>query len=147
MAAETAAVVGVASSFLGILSFGISLCKGLKDYYSAVKGADRNVLSLCESVDALNDTLNLVDVTVRCPGISVTWSAKALQHIPSCRTALRHLDEEISRIRGYPSNQVFSRFHRKKLLYPFQERTLRALKTSADDLLASLELTLQTLHL
>jgi hypothetical protein len=54
-----AEVIGLAASVTGLISFGLSVCKGLTEYYNSYKGAEKDIKFLCEDVNNLTQTLKV----------------------------------------------------------------------------------------
>ncbi|PNP47434.1 hypothetical protein TGAMA5MH_01253 [Trichoderma gamsii] len=60
-----AEALGVASSVVGIISFGISIWQGLLTYYNAFRDSEEDIGQMCASMENVAKTLLAIDLTLR----------------------------------------------------------------------------------
>lgn len=53
------AELGLIANVAGVVSLGISVCKGIITYYISYKNADKDVKLLCEETNSLMQTLEV----------------------------------------------------------------------------------------
>ena len=143
---------GIISSAAGIISLGITVCKGLLDYYSAFQDADTSVKQTHESIDAVAVTLVLIPIKLRENRKSL--DANAVSHVTSCvhscATGIQALNKKLKKL---PVGQTGDGWIAKaeivtrKALYPFKESTLVKLKEICNELKGNLLLALNVLHM
>jgi hypothetical protein len=53
------AELGLIANLAGLISLGLSVCKGITAYYSSYKNAENDVKFLCEETNSLMQTLQV----------------------------------------------------------------------------------------
>lgn len=53
------AELGLVASLAGIVSLGLTVCKGLTEYYNTYRNAEDDVRSLCDEANSLTQTLQV----------------------------------------------------------------------------------------
>jgi hypothetical protein len=79
----------VASSAISIISFGLTACKGLYEYYHAYKSFDSSISSAFESIAQVASTLVLLKDSFRDPGLDRERKDKVEACVFDCEGALR----------------------------------------------------------
>jgi hypothetical protein len=59
------AELGLIANLAGVISLGISVCKGITAYYSSYKNAENDVKFLCEETNSLMQTLQVGPIASR----------------------------------------------------------------------------------
>jgi len=130
----------VAAGTVGVISLGIQVCQGLVRFYSDYRSASSDIKRICSSLDVLSNTLERLQSTLIQLelGSASDIASKALE---ACSSGITELEEYLKKCRVSQSWKG----QRKRLRYPFQKESLRALKSNVEDLRQNLSLALQTL--
>jgi ankyrin repeat domain-containing protein 50 len=148
------AEIGVAAAVVGILGFGVQVCEGLWDYYSAYKDQDETVAKMLNSAALLKATCKILHSTTTdlegkpFPKESVDNVKKSVEN---CNDDLSRLKKKLDKLKEYqtPTVKGFKGWLARtgKSLYPFRESTLIKLREIIDESVGNLELALETLNL
>ncbi|KAK7404175.1 hypothetical protein QQX98_010017, partial [Neonectria punicea] len=89
-----AEAIGIASGVVGLINFGIDVCKGLVQYYESYKDAESDIKATCDSVSDLGQTLPLMESHL--DKLTLTEvTPEALQKVQSgislCQGGISHL--------------------------------------------------------
>lgn len=143
----------VASGVVGFLSFSITVCNGLVEYYQSWSSRDEAVNGLIQSLQNLQHTLDLL----RKPIANLSDEQvgdEAIKHLNvleySLRTKAQHLQEVLQRCRtDKPPADIWEHIKiiRTKALYPFKKNTIQELSRTINDLQGTLALTTNALQL
>ena len=138
-----------ASSAIGIISFGLTVCKGLYEYYHAYKGFDSSISSAFESIAQVASTLVLLKDSCDDPGLDRERRNRVEACVFGCEGDLKRLSEKLQELKtkdpeGF-REKVKAQFQRNA--FPFKEQSLKELRSSADEAQSRLAFALQILEL
>lgn len=136
--------LSIAASAAGLVTFGLSVCSGLLDYYNAWKDQPSDVSRMCESLGALNKTLELVDERIRHPLLNRKSVDRVTESIISCAAGIQMLGSKLDKIHNAKPGMSA---HLQRAQYPFQRKTLEKLLRTISDLRSNLGLATSTLQL
>ena len=143
-------VLGLSSGAAGLISLGITVCQGLLDYYHSWKDAEDRVAQTYSSIEALTETLRLLEVSVK-PGVFTSVSVQRVEEsIRSAGVGLQSLQKKLNKIRLtslQPGWKAKGMAHFRRTLFPFKESTLAKLKELGTELLQNLALALEVLQI
>lgn len=126
------AEIGLAASLVGIVSFGLQVCKGLTSYYNAYSQAEDDVQSLCEEIERLTQTLRSFEESIENSRVDVDAKTNVDVLIKSCDDRITELDTELKKLSNVRKvgrrsmRRVMSRTVRAS--YPFRVETMRKLR-------------------
>jgi len=143
----------VVSGIVGFLSFSITICNGLVQYYQSWSSRDEAVNSLLQELTNLHLTLDLF----REPFAELSAEEigdEALDHIITLehglRTNVQKLEKILNRCKtnDAPAN-IQERIHifKMKAIYPFKKETIQELKRVISDLQGTVLLSSSALQL
>lgn len=140
---------GVAGSAVGILSLGIQVCKELTQYYGSWKDSSKAVARMCNSVEHLGESLNVLELAIKEKGVATQAEAEVQNSIDASTAGIDELHEELVIVRQIEGSSIWSKVHGqgRRLLYPFRESTLMRLMEIIADIRGNLSLTVELLHL
>jgi hypothetical protein len=145
------AELGVASSVIGIISFGIQITQGLLKYYGSWKDQDNDVSDMCASLDSLSRTLTFLSETIQqhaASGMRIENSVE--ENVKHVDKAIKKLENELRKVRGteppQPGVRTAMRRHVRRALYPFKEKTLRKIQQAVSEARSNLGVALQVLQ-
>jgi hypothetical protein len=139
--------LSVTGSAVGIVSLGLTVCKGLSDFYASVRNSRSDVIVMCDSVEALSKTLTLIQKAIGRPGVDNEMTAVVRDSIASCEAGVERLQMKLVKIQNVATEKGF-RSLPQRMQYPFKESTLVKLKEVInDDLMGHLGLVVNMLHL
>lgn len=138
-----------AASAIGIISFGLTVCKGLYTYYHAYTGFDSNISSAYESIAQVARTLILLKDSCDDPNIDHERKDRVASCVCSCEDALKDLNDKLHSLKiadpeGF-REKTKARF--KKHTFPFKEQSLKALRDNAVEVQGRLAFAVQILDL
>ena len=138
-----------AASAIGIISFGLTVCKGLYEYYHAYKGFDSSISSAFESIAQVASTLVLLKDSCDDPGLDRERRDRVEACVFGCEGDLKRLSEKLQELKtkdpeGF-REKVKAQFQRNA--FPFKEQSLKELRSSADEAQSRLAFALQILEL
>lgn len=141
----------VASSAVGIVSLGLTVCKELLKFYESWKEAEDDVKRMYDSVERLTKTFLYLKRSIQQSQFSKDVVARVEESIQMCEGGLVALKKKLSKInRALQTNRGWSQKLRsqfQRALYPFKESTVVKLKEICSDLQAVLALALETLQM
>jgi hypothetical protein len=143
------AMAEVAASAIGIISFGLTVCKGLYTYYHAYTSFDSNISSAYDSIAQVARSLILLKDSCNDPNIDHERRDRVANCICSSEEALKSLNEKLQGLRiadpeGF-REKTKARF--RKHAFPFKEQSLKALRDNAVDVQGRLAFAVQILDL
>ncbi|KAI8716908.1 NACHT domain-containing protein [Fusarium sp. LHS14.1] len=130
-----AEAIGLAASVTGLVSLGLSVCKGLAAYYDTYQSAENDVKRLCEEVNNLSLILQSFEDALKDSEMRLKLEASAsTRPINVCMERIRELDKELQKLMssGMDEKRSARKFMSKtmKALYPFKEETLQKLRSN-----------------
>jgi len=143
------AELGVAGSAVGIISLGIQVCHGLILYYGSWKNAPKDVAQMCKSVRNLEETLEVLKVTIKDKGVATQAETGFQNSFDACTVSIDELRGELIRVQEVKGSSIWSKAHGqgRRFLYPFRESTLLKLKGIVAEIRENLSLAVEVLHL
>jgi hypothetical protein len=144
-----AEALGLVSSVAGVVSLGISVCRGLLQYYSSVKDQKSDVATTVSSISSLSSSLELLKSSIEGKKFDEKITENVKKSIESCEDGILALQKKLGKVREVDKTDLKSKVHDmgRRALYPFRESTLVKLREIVDDVRANLALALDTLHL
>ena len=138
-----------AATAIGIISFGLTVCKGLYTYYHAYTCFDSNISSAHESIAQVARTLILLKDSCNDPNLDHERKDRVTTCICSCEDTLKSLDTKLQQLRiadpeGF-REKAKARF--KRHAYPFKEQSLKELRDNAVEAQRQLSFAIQILDL
>ena len=142
--------LSITASAVGIVTFGLAICKRVSEIYEAAKDSKDDVRALCESINTLKRTLtvlgNALDAVEHSQSLSDTTQS-AQECVIRCEGGLALLNktlDKISRLSSDPATLTVEIFIR----YAFRQKTIAKLNTRIHrDLLTHLVVAIETLNL
>ncbi|KAE8450796.1 hypothetical protein EG329_005709 [Mollisiaceae sp. DMI_Dod_QoI] len=142
--ADPLSIIGTAA---GLVSLGLQVYGGIKDYLDAVQTSQEDIASIFRHTIGLKDALDSIDGVIRSRRLSIQTSAPAaMTCLLSCHVELNALSEVLGELSSSPSisstNVLRTKISegRKKLMYPFKRSSIIKL----EDRIRNANLTLQT---
>ena len=122
-----------AAPFIGILGFGLTVCKDLYTYYHAFKGFDSSISSAYESIAEVAKVLVLHRDSCNDPDIDRERKDRVAACICSCEDALANLNEKLQQLKiadpeGFRQE---SKALYKRHAFPFKKESLDGLRNNA----------------
>ncbi|TAQ87668.1 hypothetical protein B7494_g4027 [Chlorociboria aeruginascens] len=149
--AKMAELIGTISAVAGLVSFGISTCRGLISYYSSFKDQGDDIASMYTSVDMLCVNLELLQSSIAGKAFAKDVVDLVQRNIFACESGLKALEKKLNKVKVEKVDKadLKSKMHDfgRKTLYPFRESTLIKLKETVSEVLESLNLALRALDL
>ncbi|KAI9778477.1 MAG: hypothetical protein M1816_004032 [Peltula sp. TS41687] len=142
--------LGFTSGAGGLISLGITICKGLLDYYSSFRDAEVNVRQLYDSIEALTKTLVLITRSLQSRHLSRDVAATIEQNVTSCADGIKRLEKKLKKIKVTPKGEGWKAKAGAlghKILYPFKESTLMKMREISTELRDNLGLTMSVLSI
>jgi len=138
-----------AATAIGIISFGLTVCKGLYTYYHAYTGFDSNISSAHESIAQVARTLILLKDSCNDPNLDHERKDRVATCVCSCEDTLKSLNTKLQQLRiadpeGF-REKAKARF--KRYAYPFKEQSLKELRDNAVEAQRQLSFAIQILDL
>ncbi|RSL89352.1 hypothetical protein BHE90_001645 [Fusarium euwallaceae] len=130
-----AEAIGLAASVAGLVSLGLSVCKGLATYYDNYQSAENEVKLLCEEVNDLALILQSFEDALKDSDMRLKLESSAsTRPINICMERMTELDKELQKLvsSGKDDKRSARKFMSKtmKALYPFKEETLQKLRSN-----------------
>jgi len=144
------AELGIVSSVAGLLSLGITVCKGILVYYDQYKGQQDDIDIMCASVERVGKILLAISSLIT--GRKYTQSVVDIVNssIAACQQGLDDLSKKLGKIRTLPPDKTLdTKFAnmKRKLKYPLRQSTLLKLREICDDMKDNLDLALAALNM
>lgn len=142
--------LSIAASAAGLLSIGITICKGLLDYYKSLKDAEDDIARMYTSIEALTKTLILIQSSIQHKSFNSDIVIRVEESIASTQDGIESLRKKLDKIKVIPQqegwrNKTKAQFRKK--LFPFKESTLAKLKELGNELQDSLSIALDVLQM
>lgn len=139
----------IAGSAVGIISLGIQVCSGIVRYYEFWKDSRKDVATMCQSVESLGKTLEILLVTLNNEDLSETAAKNVSSSIAACKVGIDELNSKLAKVHTFLGTSFQARFleEGRRLIYPFRASTLHKLREIVSDIRANLELALSVLQL
>lgn len=135
-----AEALGVASGLAGFICLGLTVCRGLIDYYTSYRDTNSTVKTLCASIEALNEILLILD-GIQNKAFDQDVVNQVKKCIDSCQEGLDFLSRKLKETTQKSTSKLAT------LTSPFKEKTLDKLKKTCDDLQNILKLALHALQM
>jgi hypothetical protein len=143
---------GVASSAVGIISLSIQTAQGILWYYGAWKDRADDISSMCTSLNALTETLDILSKTIKPPAVfGQIVKDNVEKSINTFDGTLKKLENELDTVKRTelpkPGLRFTIRRHVWRALYPFKKHTLVKIKGIISEARSNLFLALEVLKL
>ncbi|KAJ4321203.1 hypothetical protein N0V84_005450 [Fusarium piperis] len=144
--------LSVAANAIGIISFGIRVCKGLIDYSEAIRGRHQDVDDGINEVQSLLAVFESLDRTITRLETESPENAKSLlKHLRPAEGKLQCLEKVLAEV-GVPIDAPNSAKGKMKeayraAIYPMKKSKLDGARQNIQSLLGILTLALQTVNL
>ena len=139
--------LSVTTATVGILSFGLGVCKGILDFYNTARNSRTDVKILCESTEALSSTLSSVKNVIGKPGVDSQGTASVRESVSACEAGLHRLNKKLSKVQRVATERGM-RSLPLVMQYPFRESTITKIKEMVTlDLMGHLRLAVGALNL
>ena len=139
--------LSITASAIGIVTFGLTICKRVSDIYGSAKDSRADVQALCESTNTLKKILTILQNVLAEPQLLGEAAQSARECVIRCEgglTLLHKTLEKISRLSSDPATLTVDIFIR----YAFKQKTIAKLnKRVNQDLLSHLVAAIETLNL
>ena len=142
--------ISIASSCAGILSFGLSVCHGLLEYYHSWKDAEGDVAKMYLAIQGLARTLLLVKLAVDHKELNRTIVSQIEESINSTQAGIQSLHKKLDKIKiNSPQHGLKekSKVQFRRALFPFKESTLVKLKELSNEQRENLSLAINILQM
>ncbi len=138
--------LSITASCVGILSFGLTACKSVLEFYQSARGSRKDVHNLCETTETLCRVLELLRKTLERHGIEGNATA-VFESVDACKVGVDRLMAKVNKIRQGTSSKGM-RSIATAFQYPFRESTISKLKEIVmHDLMGNLSIAMSVLHL
>ena len=97
--------LSVIARVVGVLSFGVSSCKGILDFYQSIRSSRADVQALCESTEALHKIMNEINEIVDRNNLNSNAAAKVRTSVDACRTGLSRLASKVEKLHKNANNR------------------------------------------
>lgn len=142
--------LSIAASASGLLSVGITVCHGLLEYYSSWRDAEDDVSRMYNSIDALNKTLILIDLSIQHKSFNRDVVVRVEESITSTQRGLESLKKKLDKIKLVPQQEGWrekTKAQFRRAVFPFKESTLVKLKELGNELRDDLSIALDALQM
>lgn len=138
----------IAGSAVGIISLSIQICERLLWYTDNVKNGRAKIENLRAGLDQLTNVLELLETSLGRHGVS-PYTKVAQSSIVSCETALESIKKLISTFSPSCDPGLRNSMERfaKRLVFPFKEAEVDHWKSTVNDMLQTLQVTLHALEM
>lgn len=145
----------VASSAIGVLSLGLTVCQVLVTYCSQVKSFKQETDEVAGKANSLKDVLSallclLSDAAAFDPSI-LDKVKLAVQLIEQCGQSVHRLEKMLEKVRNHPGpssrKSEKAKEHLDRVLYPFRRDDLMSFGNTIDGLKVNLDLALGLLEM
>lgn len=130
----------IVSGACGVFSLGITICGGIIDYCSTVKGADEEVDRIARKASRMQNTMHLLENILQDNSTLIERDHTDSLHqiMQTIQAGVDILQEAVKKCWGehQPGNpkQEMSRNKAKKAIYPFRRNSLLSLSSVLDAL-------------
>ncbi|CAD6576467.1 MAG: hypothetical protein ASARMPREDX12_007895 [Alectoria sarmentosa] len=135
---------------IGAISFGITVCQSLLDYYGSWKDAPEDVARTCASVEELLKTLRLLGIAIKYKNHNSEIVIQIQGSIESVEKTLRNIEKKLEKLRVVVLPNGWRDKAKAQLwraLYPFKESTLAKLRELCNEARDNLSLALDLLQI
>lgn len=140
--------VSLAGTAVGIVSLGLSVCKGLVSYYSQVRDCPKETKNMLQKIEGLKDVLEVLedvfrshdDLKTETPAVKT-----AKQNILACTNGLEELKDITEKCEATSAKSGRDLINR--MSYPFRRDTIKAILEHVDSLQSNLDTSIDVLHL
>lgn len=142
--------LSISASASGLLSVGITVCHGLLEYYSSWRDAEDDVSRMYNSIDALNKTLILIDLSIQHKSFNRDVVVRVEESITSTQRGLESLKKKLDKIKVVPQQEGWrekTKAQFRRTVFPFKESTLVKLKELGNELRDDLSIALDALQM
>lgn len=142
--------VSITSSCVGILSFGLTVCHGLLEYYRSWKDAEGDVTKMYLAIQGLAKTLALVKLAVDHKELNRSIVSQIESSINATEAGIKNLRKKLDKIKiSAPQHgwKEKTKFQFRRALYPFKESTLVKLKELSNEQCENLGLAINLLQM
>ena len=102
--------LSITASAAGLVSFGLTVCSGLLDYYNACKDQPSDVSEMCDSLAALKKMFELLDEKIRHPLLNRKSVDLVTESIISCAAGVQGLQSRLDKIRNVKTGVLLQRY-------------------------------------
>lgn len=142
--------ISIAASVVGILSFGLTVCNGLLEYYNSWKDAEGDVAKMYLAIQGLAKTLVLVKLAVNHKEFNRSIVSQIEESINSTQDGINSLNKKLDKIKISSPQQGWkekSKVQFRRALFPFKESTLVKLKELSNEQRENLSLAIDLLQM
>lgn len=142
--------VSIASSAVGILSFGLTVCHGLLEYYHSWKDAEGDVAKMYLAIQGLAKTLVLVKSAIQHKKFNRSIVSQIEESINSTEVGIISLNKKLDKLKiNLPQDgwKEKSKVQFRRALFPFKESTLVKLKELSNEQRENLSLAINILQM
>ena len=97
--------LSVIASVVGVLSFGISSCKGLLEFYQSVRSSRNDIQALCESTETLHKIMNEIIEIVDRHNLDSNAIKTIRASVDACRAGLVRLASRVEKLQKNANNR------------------------------------------
>ena len=145
----------ITSSAAGVISLGLTVSKGLLEYYESYKSGGATVTAMYTQLEALASTLALLNKVIDRGYVHLDpeLARNAEDSIEGCRAGLSQLDKKLAKVRNASQQESTGNLreqlgkHIQRATFPFKESTLVKLREVALELRNDLTLVLEVLQM
>jgi ankyrin repeat domain-containing protein 50 len=137
--------LSIVAGAAGIVTLGLTVCSGLLEFYGSWKDSPADIVAMCESLDGLTRTFQLLDQKVRHPLLDHECVERVTESIISCAAGVQKLQSKLDKMRNVKPGSVNA--HLQRVQYPFRQKTLDSLVQTISHLRSNLGLATSTLQL
>ena len=144
------AELGVLSGVAGLVSLGITLCKGLLNFYTSVRDVSDDVEKTFQSIESLSKILVKIERSLEHPSITMIENDDIRDCIMSCQTGFDSLLTKVKKLKSRSGSGLMRdklANAKQRMTYPFKESTLAKTRELCAELQSNLGVALQRLHL
>ena len=143
------AELGCVSGAAGLISLGITVCKGVLAYYDAFRGSEDAIDKMCSSMENVGKTLLVISSTLTRGKFDMTVISMVETSVNRCAQGLDALAKKLEKIKSVRRDGTFkARLEnaKRQTVYPFKESTLVKIREVCDDLRDNLALAVGALN-
>jgi hypothetical protein len=143
------AELGIVSGVAGLISLGITVCKGILAYYDAFKGSGDAIEKMCASMENVAKTLLVISSTVTRGSFDKIAITMVETSVSGCANGMDALAKKLEKIRSVRADGTLKarvENAKRQTIYPFKESTLVKMREVCDDLRDNLALAIGALN-